>query len=215
MYAEIEHNDDIYLLSGGKWYRITPQFVKDIDKAYNAIPNYVPELPVFNDKEEKDYLKRVKDGEPTRFALMDRKTIAYGGSYSKIEFCDLYTTDHDIIHVKRYGQSSSLSHLFNQGLVSGELFRTDPSFRAKVNGKLPESHQFTKPARTPKLDELQVVFGIITHRSGPLTLPFFSRLNLKHAASRLGAYGFRVAKAKISVDAQLALKKKYRAKRKR
>ena len=56
---------------------------------------------------------------------------------SSKEFCDLYTVDKDICHVKKYGQSGVLSHLFAQGVVSGELFRSDIKFRQKVNQKLP------------------------------------------------------------------------------
>jgi uncharacterized protein (TIGR04141 family) len=62
----------------------------------------------------------------------------------------------------------------------------------------------------PKFGEYQVVFGVISDRSGPLVLPFFSRLNFKHATSHLAAYGFRVAKARIPVNTTLAITKKYR-----
>jgi uncharacterized protein (TIGR04141 family) len=213
LYAEIEDLDDIFLLSGGLWYRVTPDFVKQINRAYNDVPDYPNVLPEFNDKEEGDYNKRVAKGAPHRFALMDRKTIAYGGAQSTIEFCDLYTASKDILHLKRYGQSSTLSHLFSQGLVSGELFRMEAAFRERVNSKLPKSHKLADPKRPPKFGEYQVVFGVITDRAAPLVLPFFSRLNFKHATSRLAAYGFRVAKARIPVNTTLAITKKYRKQR--
>lgn len=44
------------------------------------------------------------------------------------------------------------------------------------------------------------MFAIVSDRAGSLKLPFFSRLNLKHAAKRLEGYGFRVAKTKIPVS---------------
>ena len=50
------------------------------------------------------------------------------------------------------------------------------------------------PAKRPKQGEYRVVFAVISDRPGPLVLPFFSRLNLKHAVRRLDGYGFRVAK---------------------
>ncbi len=56
---------------------------------------------------------------------MDKKNIPYGGGYSRIEFCDLFSKSKQMIHVKRYGGSSVLSHLFNQGLVSGECTPQD------------------------------------------------------------------------------------------
>jgi uncharacterized protein (TIGR04141 family) len=56
------------------------------------------------------------------------------------------------------------------------------------------------PAKRPRQGEYRIVFAIVSDRPGSLTLPFFSRLNLKHAAKRLEGYGFRVAKTKIPVS---------------
>lgn len=102
--------------------------------------------------------------------------------------------------MKRYGQSSALSHLFAQGVVSGEIFQMDATFRHEVNKLLPQNCQIANPETRPKRDEFRVIYAIISDRPGPLHLPFFSRLNLKHAAKRLEIAGFRVAKAKIPVD---------------
>ena len=52
---------------------------------------------------------------------------------TKIEFCDLYGRDKEIVNIKRYTGSSELSHLFQQGVVSGELFA-----REQGNKPLPE-----------------------------------------------------------------------------
>lgn len=59
---------------------------------------------------------------------MDAKVIYYGGGYSSIEVCDVLSKNGELIHVKRHNGSATLSHLFNQGLVSGELIREDRSF---------------------------------------------------------------------------------------
>lgn len=101
-------------------------------------------------RQKGDYIKRVAKGAPRQFAVMDQKTIAHGGGQSTIEFCDLYSASKDILHLKRYGQSSTLSHLFSQGLVSGELFRMEAAFRKKVNRKLPKSHKLRDPKQPPK-----------------------------------------------------------------
>ena len=42
-----------------------------------------------------------------------------------------------------------------------------------------------------------------------LTIPFFSRLNLRSSANRLLAYGYRVAVAKIAVNRELAVTRYY------
>jgi len=79
-----------------------------------------------------------------------------------------------------------------------------------VNEKLPKTHRLHDPKQRPKYNQFRVVFGIISDRPGALRLPFFSRLNLKHAAKRLEAYGFRVAKAKIEVNQEFSKLSKFR-----
>ncbi len=200
LYAELEHDGETFVLSGARWYRVKSDFVRETDAAYNRIPTYDGSLPEYADDSEEEYAARVATLEPKRFALMDQKIIFHGGGHGQIEFCDLFTKDLDMFHVKQYGQSSTLSHLFAQGMVSGELFQMDREFRRKVNEKLPPSHRLSDVAERPKQDKFRVVFAIISDHSGALRLPFFSRLNLKNAARRLQAYGFRVAKAKVEVD---------------
>jgi len=210
IYCELSYKGDIYLLSGGKWYCLTRNFVKEVDEAYKSIPRYDRELPEYteDDESEATYNKRVVDSDPGTFALMDRKIISIGGGYNKVEFCDLYTRDKDMVHVKRYGSSSVLSHLFSQGLVSSELFQTDPLFRKKVDVKLPGTHKLDDVARRPRDGEYRIVFAVVSDEPGDLTLPFFSRLNLKHAVRRLQGYGFNVALTKIPVSEKLTKLKK-------
>ena len=119
-----------------------------------------------------------------------------------------------MIHVKHYSQAAPLSHLFAQGLVSGELFQSDKNFRRKLNDKLPEGRKLANLSDRPADKEYGVVFAIISDRPGPLHIPFFSRLTLRHAAKRLELYGFRVAKTKIAVTEAHAITKKIRAKAK-
>ena len=205
LYAELDHQGDSYLLNGGNWYRVKRDFVDQINAAVNLIADYDSPLPEYDDDSEGDYIRRISKASPEELAIMDNDPIVYGGGASKIEFCDLLTKQRDLIHIKRYGQSAALSHLFAQGLTSGELFQVDPEFRTALNLKLPLGHQLTDPAKRPQQEEYRVVFAIVSDRSGPLALPFFSRINLKHAARRLEGYGFRVAKAKITVNQSRAM----------
>jgi uncharacterized protein (TIGR04141 family) len=214
LYAEIDCKGESFLLSGAKWYRVDPNFVHETDTAFEQIPNCEAAFPEFNDKSEGAYLERLASSNQGHFALMDQKNIPYGGGHSKVEFCDLLSSENDLFHVKRYGQASALSHLFAQGLVSGELFLTDEGFRKEVNARLPQSHQFDSDV-APERGEYRVVFGIISDRPGPLRVPFFSRLNMKHAARRLGAYGYRVAKMKIPVSEAISKKTTLRTRRRK
>jgi uncharacterized protein (TIGR04141 family) len=97
---------------------------------FKAIPRYDCELPEYDDSSERAYCARVSDELSRRFALMDQKTIRIGGAHGRVDFCNLFTATKDLIHVKRYGASSVLSHLFSQAAISGEAFRADPEFRA-------------------------------------------------------------------------------------
>jgi len=209
LYAELDREGDSYLLSGGKWYRLTRDFVKEVNEAYRLLPRYQNNFPEYDDPSETAYNERVATSDPSRYALMDRKNISYGGGYTQIEFCDLFADGRDIVHVKRYGGSSVLSHLFAQGLVSGELFHTEPAFRRKVNARLPRRHRLADDDRRPRPDEFQVVFAVISDPPGDLVIPFFSRLNLKHAARRLAGYGYRVSIAKIDVSSVYSKLKRY------
>ncbi|MFX0195303.1 MAG: TIGR04141 family sporadically distributed protein [Candidatus Hodarchaeota archaeon] len=199
IYGEIIHDSDTYILSGGKWYRIDTDFVQSVNKSYAEIPKYEAYLPVYDHDSETDYNKAVADGNPGAYALMDRKIIQHGGGYSKFEFCDLYTANKDMVHVKRYGGSSVLSHLFLQGVNSAELFQTDPDFREKVNSKLPDDFKIKEIVKRPDYEEYRVVYAIISDIEGDLEIPFFSKLSLKNSRRRLEGFGYKVALAKIDV----------------
>ena len=86
-----------------------------------------------------------------------------------------------------------LSHLFSQGLISGELFVSDNAFRKRVAEELGIGFEVGK--------KYKVVFAIVSKTKGnALELPFFSRLNLKYAARRLTSFGYDVAIAKIGLN---------------
>lgn len=198
LYAELDRDEQSYVLSGGRWYRVQRDFVEQVNAAFDEIETAENLLPPYSDRNEGDYNRRVAASDDS-LALMDKVLVPHGGGRSKIEFCDLFSATHDIIHVKRYGNAGALSHLFSQAMVSGELWRSDARFREQVNGRLPPSHQLEDP-RQPLADgRYRAVFAVISDAEGGLRLPFFSRVNMKHAATRLKSYGYRVAKTKISV----------------
>jgi len=208
IYCELDHEKDSYLLSGGKWYCVTHDFVQEVNESFNRVPVFAGILPEYDDGSEGEYNQRVASD--NNFALMDKKLIMYGGGQNKFEFCDLYSKDKDIIHVKRYGLSAVLSHFFAQGTNSGELFHTQSEFRKLVNSKLPRSHKISDSSKRPAPEEYQVVYAIVSDsEEDKVTIPFFSRLNLRAAVRRLEGYGYRVALAKIQVNEARSKKKRY------
>lgn len=206
-YCEIEADVDVYLLNGGKWYRVTRDFVQEVNRFFDDVPRYEIALPEYCDGSEGDYNSRVAAADADTYALMDAKQIIIGGGRSSVEFCDLYTRTRDLLHIKRYGGSGVLSHLFAQGLISAELFKTEPKFRALVDEKLPISHR-TGDGEVDA-SQFRVVFAVVSDVPGELKLPFFSRLNLRHTAKRLMTIGYRIALAKIEVDQKYKVRKKY------
>ncbi|MDX2142334.1 MAG: TIGR04141 family sporadically distributed protein [Rhodospirillaceae bacterium] len=210
IHCEVVHKGDTYLLSGRKWYKIATDYVREVDVAFDKIPIEDRGLPSFGDENEAQYNERVAKSDAARFALMDADCIQIGGQNSKIEFCDLFTANKELIHVKRYGGSAVLSHLFSQGVVSGQLFASDPAFRTMVNAKLPNSHKLANPIERPSVEQYKVVYAIV---KGPtasqgLSLPFFARLSAKNATKTLSGYDYKVVLSQIPIDATVAMTKK-------
>jgi len=201
LYCEIadDTKKKTYLLSNGKWYEIEKDFAKQINKAYRTFRDSGSSvtLPEYIHQDENDYNTKIAKADASLYC-MDKKIITHGGGYSKIEFCDLFTKDKKIIHVKHYGQSSVLSHLFAQGVVSGEWFLADKEFRDKVNKLLAKTHKLSETTVKPKADEYEVVFAIISGSDKALDIPFFSKVNLRNAVRRLRTYRYKVSLVKVS-----------------
>jgi uncharacterized protein (TIGR04141 family) len=199
MYAEIERDGATFLMTNGKWYRIDNDFVERVNRDCASIPMHTVLLPDYaktehgNENGYNKVLAKNLDG-----ICFDSDNIPYGGGHSSIEFCDVYSKDKTIIHIKHYSGSSPLSHLFSQGSVSGELFKNDPEFRALVNEKLSDELKMDDPAAEYQPFGQKIVFGIITHQSAGLTLPFFSKVNIRTARRLLNGFGFQVELAAIT-----------------
>jgi len=197
IYCEVDSGGETFLLNNGKWYRIRSDFLQSVNSSFDEVTGGPLQLPDYSHDDEESYNQAVADAAPAAFVLMDQKFVRYPTARGQVEFCDLYGRSKLIIHVKRYRGSATLSHLFSQGVVSGELFCAIPEFRDGVNGYLPEPFRLAYTNRRPNADEFEVVFAIISRSRGPLNLPFFSRVNLRNATQRLKAFGYRVSVTKI------------------
>jgi uncharacterized protein (TIGR04141 family) len=200
--AELNHDGSMYLLNAGKWYRVSTDFVEEIKRDLDSLlPASSPTLPVWGDEHEDAYNARVSGDSGGHLVLMDRVMISHPGMASPIEFCDLFSDERRLIHVKRYGQSSILSHLFMQGLVSANSLLSDAQFRLAVNKHLPPSHELADPNSRPLPSAYEVVFAIGSSEVGSLKLPFFSRVTLRNVIRSLTqSFGYRASLTKIRVD---------------
>lgn len=199
VHAEISVDDKTYLLNGGNWYQIDNDFVAMVDKTVAEIPctNFTP-IDYAHGEHEDQYNKRLSaaiDGS----CCLDRNMILHGGGRSSVEFCDVYAPSRQMIHVKRYGSASVLSHLFAQGVVSATTFISDEQFREKANTLLPSSLQLATPTDRPNASDFEIAFLIASQSTGPLSLPFFSRVTLRNAYRQLTGYGFKTTVTKVQV----------------
>lgn len=200
LYCEVhDEQKKTYLLSNGKWYEIESDYAQEVNAEFEAFRNAgsALTLPAYNHSNENDYNKAIATKSSDNFHCMDCDCISHGGAHSRIEFCDLISKEKKFIHIKRYGGSSVLSHLFSQGLVSGELFLRDAEFRTKLNAKLPKQFKISNPDQRPNASQFEIIYGIISSYQRKLDLPFFSKVSLRTAKNRLEAFGYKVSLLQI------------------
>jgi uncharacterized protein (TIGR04141 family) len=89
-----------------------------------------------------------------------------------------------------------LSQLFSQALVSGECVLYESDFREKVNGHLPHL-PLASPKAKSKPTDYTVCIAIMIRVAGPLGIPFFSTVSLRHAVTALRRMQYKVTKLNI------------------
>ncbi|WP_437731167.1 TIGR04141 family sporadically distributed protein [Sorangium sp. So ce1335] len=198
---EVTHKDTLYALSAGEWYVIEPSYARRIESDIKQIPTSGLKLPAANpDEVEKDYNERVS-ATMKDIALLDRGNRSVTGANTPIECCDLLTLGGQLVHVKRKTRSSTLSHLFSQGIASAEALFWDDGYRKKVVSLLKghPAHARLLAAPTFNAASFEIVYAVITKRTPtwPASLPFLSQLNLANAARILRRMGYKVSLLRI------------------
>lgn len=196
IYCELVISNNTYVLSNGQWYQIKKDFVALVDKSINPLlkPTVLPEY-VAKDKGEAGYNKRT--AKLNGYFNFDRKNVYHGGRRGdQVEPCDLLTKQRELIHVKRYGGSSVLSHHFAQGLVSSDLLFDDSVYRDKMRHKAPDDFKALIPSKVDPT-KYKIVYAIIGRppagKKLSELLPFFSRVTLRRTVKQLRRMGYQVA----------------------
>ena len=212
LYGEVNQADSLYLLNEGEWFKVEDNYNQQVLNYYNnasispkqLIDSYEAEL-------EGAYNQRLSESDPS-FCLMDKQLVNTGIPQNAIEVCDVITQDKYLIHVKKGHGSSVLSHLFNQGYVSGTML-LQQQFRIETNKKMKDgilqgNPDQTKWFFTEKKDyapsQYTIVFGIITGK--PLDrpkIPFFSKVVFRQIATTLSNQGYSVCLANIASCSQM------------
>lgn len=189
VYSEIEYEQKLYMLNAGNWYQVENDYKSQIENTYNNAPLSKLALIEYNHDDEGAYNEALANSNPS-FSLMDKKLIPSGVAGNSIEFCDVYDQSGRMIHVKKYGGSQVIGHLFNQGQVSARML-FDQSFRTEVNNRLPAGWGIPMNGFNPSAYE--VVYGIISKkRDSRPHIPFFSMVVFHDIYQTLRGFGYEV-----------------------
>lgn len=200
---EQAHQDKLYVLSLGEWFEIAQDHVAAVNAELAQIRDH--DTLALGDARQGEtegaYNERAANDSGGQLALLDARPVRYGGGRSSVEICDLLAADRNFIHVKAKTKSSTLSHLFAQGLNAAQAFR-DARFRQLAFDICPESHRFIFDGE-PRVSDHTVTYAIITHADGDLreALPFFSKQSLANAARELSNMGYHARLKKIGIEA--------------
>jgi uncharacterized protein (TIGR04141 family) len=193
---EAQLHQRLYALSSGDWFSIEKSFADEVTEFAANLPVLDIQLP---DAPLGVTEPQYNAGVPNTVDLlcMDGELVRVSGR-DPIELCDLLSRDKRFIHVKLRGASSTLSHLFQQGLVSAELLFRDHPFRTEARNTvdaLDNSFTPSVPANRPAPRECEVSYVVITRsdRGTPLTLPFFALVALRTAVLQLQDWGYKVS----------------------
>ncbi|CQR47379.1 hypothetical protein BN1058_01690 [Paraliobacillus sp. PM-2] len=200
---ETSLNNSLYLLCYGDWYEINKNFYSQIKERIKNVYKSNLQFPSCKFKEhEGTYNERVAQSNPS-YVLMDQKNYqpkAYG--LSKIEPCDIFTKDKQLIHIKKGGSSSKLSHLFSQALVSSRILAIENEFRAHVNRIAQEKLLVDPLSEKDNNSDFEIIFAIIHKKEEEMenVLPFFSMVNLTQVLDTLDSMNFQYSLLSIKQE---------------
>jgi uncharacterized protein (TIGR04141 family) len=210
--SEQRVDGQLYVLIEGRWLAVSDTLAEEVDAFARSLPASRTNLLDSNAGEvERDYNQRMATEPTGNLLLLDAKIAVPGGASSGIEFCDLLSSDGELIHIKRKSRSSTLSHLFAQGQVSANTFLGDGTFRDRVRQRIeevvPPALQdkwlalVPGSANTVDRSKYSVSYAVIANseKSGADWLPFFSKLNLMQQGRQILSLGFKLSISRISV----------------
>lgn len=193
--GEVSHNQTRYILNDGQWYKVKPSFYVEVCSYFNSIDISNLPFPNYQGQLEGPYLRSIANG--VDFGLLDQQWVRPNGVSNNLEFCDLLSSCNGIIHVKKYGSSAVLNHLFAQAFQSIEMLINSPEVLIQVNQHLANTSLSLNfnPSASPR--EQRIILAIMDHSPGSLDIPFFAKVNLRHYVRKIKSMGFNVEMAKI------------------
>ncbi|MGE4290619.1 MAG: DUF6119 family protein [Desulfovibrio sp.] len=181
---DCENGENHYHFCEGEWYRIDKDYIEKLERVLNELFISDDVLRECNFKREDDFNCNVSE-KNDRYICLDKKNISPSGQ-TQVEPCDLFTLQDSsalLIHIKIGTRSSSLSHLFNQGVNSVELLRESEEAQQKLKDLVAKDCHSAIDS-----GNYSILFGIITSKNsseGAKNLPIFSRISLMRTANAL------------------------------
>ncbi len=201
--TEIEIDKNMYCLNNGKWYYINKDFSEKIEKEYESINISKTDFIEYSKemKNEDDYNEALSNYMDSAYLIHKIGEVTYGGGTgNKIEVCDVMTKSNKLIHIKKNGGSSYLSHLFNQATVSSELL-LDENFRKKVNEKMKQQNFNKEFPNNFKANDYTIIIGIINkYDEERPKIPFFSKVAIRYTIRRMNNLGYNVELKNIKIN---------------
>ncbi len=203
--AEFEHDGATYVLDDGSFYNVDSDYLDRLNSTIIPYARSNPFLPPSPSGVTEPKYNQSAAANSDNFLLLDADEIHYGGP-GGVELCDILTSSRQLVHVKRYSGSATLSHLFAQARNSAELLLTNRDFRTAAR-----DHIRDLPNSDPRFDfinaeniqtsEFEVVLAIIKKwgDAGIDTLPFFAKVSLRRALMDLTSWGYIVSVERVPV----------------
>lgn len=194
----LDGENETYHLCEGSWYLVDNDYIKKLSNYLDPLCAD-SSLGTYIHNNEGAFNQDVADASDALICL-DKANIAPKGQ-KQVEPCDIFELKNSkaiLHHVKISTLSAKLSHLFNQGVNSIKLIRSDSECMNKMKGLVASScpneqqESFTSPLDN---DSIKVVFEIITHKdkeAKSLNLPLFSRISLMRSMKDLKMMGIEM-----------------------
>lgn len=203
--SELIHDGSVYIAYEGDFFEVEPTFVAGIDAEVGEIEMSALVFPVYRGGSEPAYFEDVKREASDRLLVVDRALLRLGTERGGIEAADLLAREGAIVHVKRKGKSSVLSHLFFQAGNSADVLRRSPEAREQfgeliANSDGAEALRESLAATFADPTDAEVTFAILGdwRDRDATSLPLFSKISLVQAARRIRALGYRPTLALVS-----------------
>lgn len=196
--SELELGEKTYILSLGDWFEVNRDYVAAVNAEVAKISDLTSTLSLrVWHKGEDEGTYNEETAKQLHWALLDKKNYQIGGRNQRLEVCDLLSPAKHMVCVKKLTKSATLSHLFSQGSVSAELYRSEDDYRQRLEAAVPTS----AGSGTPQAGAPTIVYAIATERPGPIAdaLFFFSKVNLIGHAKAVRRCGLHLAIAKIDL----------------